>query len=238
MNKLLDQFQRIYIINLASRADRRREIEDQLIQVGLSLASPRVVLFNAVLVKDPAGFPTAGARGCFLSHLGVLEDAATRSLDSILILEDDVNFADDFVARSNALADALSNVSVNVFYGGHRFVAPPPPDRGKGWVSVEPFALVGLSHFIGLKGGAIGKAAHYLKEMLARAPGDPAGGPMHVDGAYNWFRQTHPGFHTVAAIPEIGYQRASRTDVHELAWYDKLPIIRSLAVTWRRRRNA
>jgi glycosyl transferase, family 25 len=238
MNKLLDQFQRIYIINLASRADRRREIEDQLTQVGLSLASPNVALFDAVLVSDPAGFPTAGARGCFLSHLGVLEDAANRNLDSVLILEDDVNFANNFLARSNQLAEALSNVSVDVFYGGHRFVSPPPPDGGKGWVYVEPFALVGLSHFIGFKGETIAEVAHYLKEMLARAPGDSAGGPMHVDGAYNWFRQTHPGFHTVAAIPEIGYQRASRTDVHELAWYDKLPIIRSLAVTWRRRRNA
>jgi glycosyl transferase, family 25 len=238
MNKLLDQFERIYIINLVNRADRRLEIDEQLVRVGLSLASPRVALFNAVRVKDAAGFPTAGARGCFLSHVGVLEDAATRGLASVLILEDDVNFVDDFLVRSDELANALSDVSFNFFYGGHQFVLSPPPDGGRGWVDVEPMALVGLSHLIGLRGAAISSAAAYLKEIMARPPGDPAGGPMHVDGAYNWFRQAHPQFRTVAAIPEVGYQRASRTDVHELAWYDKLPLVRDLAVTLRRRRNA
>jgi glycosyl transferase, family 25 len=237
MKRLLDQFQCVYIINLASRADRRREVEDQLSRVGLSSGSPQVMFFNAVRVKDAAGFPTAGARGCFLSHLGVLEDATERRLKSVLILEDDVNFVDDFLARSEVLANSLNDVSVNVLYGGHRFVMPPPPDSGKGWVYVDPFALVGLSHFIGLRGDAIAKAAQYLREMLTRAPGDPAGGPMHVDGAYNWFRQAHPSFVTIAAIPEIGYQRASRTDVHDLAWYDKLPLIRDFAVALRRRRN-
>jgi glycosyl transferase, family 25 len=238
MNKLFDQFDCIYIINLASRVDRRREIDDQLVRVGLSLASPRVVLFDAVRVKSSAGFPTAGARGCFLSHLGVLEDAAKRGLGSVLILEDDVNFVDDFRDRSEALTEALSGVPFNLFYGGHQFVLAPPPDGGRGWVNVESMALVGLSHFIGLKGKAIEDAAGYLKKILGRAPGDPAGGPMHVDGAYNWFRQAHPHYRTVAAMPEVGYQRASRTDVHELAWYDKLPFIRNLAVTLRRRRNA
>jgi glycosyl transferase, family 25 len=238
MNKLLDQFECIYIINLASRADRRTEIEEQLRRIGLSLNSPRVVLFNAVRVNDAEGFPTAGARGCFLSHLGVLEDAANRSLSSVLILEDDVNFVDDFLARSNELAHALSTVAFELFYGGHQFVLAPSPHGGRGWVDVAPAELVGLSHFIGLKGESVRKASVYLKEILTRAPGDPAGGPMHVDGAYNWFRQAHPNFRTVAAMPEIGYQRASRTDVHELAWYDRLPLIRDLAVTLRRRRNA
>jgi glycosyl transferase, family 25 len=238
MNKLLDQFERIYIINLANRADRRREIEDQLVRVGLSLTSSRVVLFNAVSVRNPAGFPTAGARGCFLSHLGVLQDAAMRGFASVLILEDDVNFVDDFLERSDELEKALSSVSHHVFYGGHKFVLAPPAHEGRGWVDVDPMALVGLSHFIGLKGEAVGDAAGYLEAILARAPGDPAGGPMHVDGAYNWFRQAHPHYRTVAAMPEIGYQRASRTDVHELAWYDKLPFIRDVAVTLRRRRNA
>jgi glycosyl transferase, family 25 len=238
MNKLFDQFECIYVINLASRADRRLEIEEQLVRVGLSLKSPRVVLFDAVRVREAAGFPTVGARGCFLSHLGVLDDSTKRGLKSVLILEDDVNFCDDFHERGTELANALSGVSFSVLYGGHQFVLPAPSDQGRGWVFVPPMVLVGLSHFIGLRGEAIPNAATYLRQILARVPGDPAGGPMHVDGAYNWFRQSHPDYLTVAAIPEIGYQRASRTDVHELAWYDRLPVIRDLAVAWRRRRNA
>jgi glycosyl transferase, family 25 len=237
MNMLLDQFERIYVINLRSRADRRDEIEIQLKKVGLSLNSPKVVLFEAVRVNNTEGFPTLGARGCFLSHLGVLEDSVKSGLRSVLIFEDDMNFVEDFLDRSKRLDAELRNVQFNFFYGGHSFVTPPTVVGGRGWVFVEPSSQVGLSHFIGLKGDAISSAANYLKAMLARAAGDAAGGPMHVDGAYNWFRSAYPQYGTVASIPEICYQRASRTDVHDLVWFDKMPFIRDLVATIRRRRN-
>ncbi|MBC7483864.1 MAG: LPS biosynthesis glycosyltransferase, partial [Rhizobacter sp.] len=96
---------------------------------------------------------------------------------------------------------------------------------------------VQTTHFIGFQGEAIAAAAAYLAAMLERPPGDPDGGPMHVDGAYSWFRRAHPEFQTVLAVPPLGYQRASRTDIHDLAWFDKLPVVRELVSAVRRARN-
>jgi len=49
---------------------------------------------------------------------------------------------------------------------------------------------------------------------------------MHVDGAYTWFRRTHPTRRTWVALPELGHQRQSRTDIHPLRWYDRWPLVR------------
>ena len=61
---------------------------------------------------------------------------------------------------------------------------------------------------------------------------------MHVDGAYNWFRRANPQFKTLLAIPELGFQRASRTDIHELRWYDRVPLFREGMASLRQVKNA
>jgi hypothetical protein len=80
---LLDYFDRIYVINLPARTDRKREMEEQLARIGLSFAHPRVSLFAAIRPHEPGGFDTIGARGCFSSHLEVLRDAHRRGLNRI-----------------------------------------------------------------------------------------------------------------------------------------------------------
>jgi hypothetical protein len=77
----------------------------------------------------------------------------------------------------------------------------------------------------------------YLEAQLARPAGDPHGGPMHVDGSYSWFRRGHPELSTLIAVPEIGHQRASKTDVHDLGLRDRLPILRTAMAAVRRLRN-
>jgi hypothetical protein len=61
---------------------------------------------------------------------------------------------------------------------------------------------------------------------------------MHVDGAYTWFRASHPEMRTWIAVPELGHQRQSRTDIHPLRWYDRWPVVRELAQWARRVRRA
>src|SRR5829696_6763409 len=99
MSEPLDVFQKIYVINLAARTDRRREMQEQFGRIGMRLDDPKVELFEAIRPDDADGFPSVGSRGCFLSHLGVLKRASASRLESILILEDDLNFADDFAAK-------------------------------------------------------------------------------------------------------------------------------------------
>jgi glycosyl transferase, family 25 len=178
-------FAKAYVINLPSRSDRRREMSAELKRIGLEAE-----WFNAVRPDDRGEFESIGARGCFLSHLGVLR----RSLDleSVLILEDDVNFVRDF--RWPKIRPDWS-----IFYGGYRF---------------RPDGDVETTHFVAFRSNAIRLLVPYMEAQLSRRAGDALGGPMHVDGTYLWFRREHPELVTVLARPELGYQRHSRSDIY------------------------
>jgi glycosyl transferase, family 25 len=234
------QFERIYIINLAARTDRKREISDQLRSVGLRLNSLPVQLFPAVEPVDAAEFPNIGSRGCFLSHLGILQQAHSDGLRSVLILEDDLNFVENFSDRAISIAHEWSELSPSFtfFYGGGEVALPFSPQGHSELMPVSPHTPVGLTHFLGIRGAScISDLVTYLEAMIARSAGDPEGGPMHVDGAYSWFRRAHPNYETAIAHPEIGYQRASRTAIHPLRWFDRLMGLRSLVNVIRRMRN-
>ena len=227
MNHPLGYFERIFVINLPSRTDRQAEIAVQLNAIGLSLAGGCVELFPAVRPDAPEGFPSIGARGCFMSHLGVLRTAQRLGLQRVAIFEDDLDFATDFNPRIQPLLAQLAGANWSMFYGGcHLERALHGQPQGE-LLEAQPDALIGSTHFVVLQGEAIAAAVRYLEAILARPAGDPEGGPMHVDGAYNWFRRAHPQFKTLLAIPELGFQRASRTDIHDLRWYDTAPLIRN-----------
>lgn len=76
----MNQIQNIVYINLDRRTDRRLEMEQQLLEMGLS--GERF----AAIQTDP------GVIGCAQSHLAVLELARDRGWDHVLVLEDDFMF--------------------------------------------------------------------------------------------------------------------------------------------------
>jgi glycosyl transferase family 25 len=238
MSHPMDYFERIFIINLPSRTDRQAEIAAQLNAVGLSLAAPNVELFAAVRPDAPEGFPSIGARGCFMSHLGVLRTAQRLGLQRVAIFEDDLDFATDFNSRIQPLLEQLANDNWSMFYGGYHVEQALRGQPSAELLEAQPNELIGTTHFVTFQGAAIAAAVRYLEAILARPAGDPDGGPMHVDGAYNWFRRANPQFKTVLAIPELGFQRASRTDIHDLRWYDTTPLIRNAVAGLRWLKNA
>jgi glycosyl transferase, family 25 len=217
-------FDQAYVINLVQRKDRRREMEYQLKKIGFQLLDRKVHFSPAVRPQTKAGFPSIGARGCFLSHMNILADATQKGYRRVLICEDDLNFVSDFNSRIGRVLTALSELSWGVFYGGHRGVNLTR-SGDQCVLPVAPTQAIGTAHFIAFQNESIALASHYLRSMLDRSPGDPRGGPMHVDGAYNWFRRDNPASNTLLANPELGYQRPSRSDISDLAWYDRLPII-------------
>lgn len=225
----------IHVINLVDRQDRRREFARQLRRIGLGYEDAGVTLFAAVRPAARGGFPTIGARGCFLSHLEILRMARDAGAERIAICEDDLDFSDDFERRAPTVFDALGGESWDIFYGGFD-AAAHGVDATHEVVRLDPDQKVLCTHFLALRRPAITALVPYLEAMMARAHGDPAGGPMHVDGAYTHFRADHPEMVTRAACPTLGHQRASRTDVHDLRWFDRLPVIRGAAQIYRRLR--
>jgi glycosyl transferase, family 25 len=226
---LVDLFDHIYIINLIERRDRRRELERELQRIAVDILAPKVRFFPATKPDAPGGFPSVGARGCFLSHLGVLDDAVERGFRRILILEDDLDFVADFNRRSPPVLGALAEREWAVFYGGYRARRQADRTGMPGLATLPASEGIETTHFIAFQGDSIAAVSRYLKAILARPPGDPQGGPMHVDGAYSWFRKDNPQLVTLLADPELGYQRPSRSDIYPARWYDRTPLISGAA---------
>lgn len=80
-------FDKIYVINLPSRPDRKYQIESQLKQMGQEYE-----ILPAVSGKDfknQLAGPDAGRNGCSVSHILAFKRAEYLGLDNYLILEDD-----------------------------------------------------------------------------------------------------------------------------------------------------
>lgn len=235
---LADFFDKIYIINLASRQDRRDEMQVELQRIGLSLMHPSVQLFTAVRPTEKGEWPSIGARGCFMSHFQVLQDAQHNAYENILILEDDIDFVKDFNLQFMEISKILNTLKWDIFYGGYELSNKAINLNSANVLkSIDSTVSVGTTHFIAFNKITLIKAKEYLGNMMQRDGGDPNGGPMHVDGAYSWFRKAHYETITFLATPQLGHQRSSRTDIHDLSWKDKLPVVRHIVMTLRKIKN-
>lgn len=231
--RLTDYFDQIRIVNLPIRQDRRREVIQQLQSIGLQIGVNNVAFFEAVRPSDAAGFPSIGARGCLLSHLQILKEALASHCQRLLILEDDVNFIDNFSADLPDRLKALEHWQWDICYLGHSFAVSSQKPSGFSYCS-EP---IQTSHAYAVNGQTLPALIAYLEAVLNREPGDPRGGPMHYDGALSMFRAQNPHIKTLILTPSVVYQRPSRTDIHDLAFYDRLPGLKQLA-NWARKLKA
>jgi len=229
---LLDSFERIRIINLKHRADRRKEMISEFRRLGLNIDGHKIAFHDACKPDDAGHFPSIGARGCFTSHYDILAEALAANVRNVLILEDDLDFVGTIEKDLPPVLTELFADDWSIFYGGYEQYAGPtdtpllslaPSDEG-----------IRTTHFLALNRTAIELAVPYLKRMAERPAGDPEGGPMHVDGAYGWLRQAYPQLRTWLATPELGHQRPSRTDIHILGWQDQLSVIRGITAFCRR----
>lgn len=243
---LLSFFDKIYIINLETRIDRLIEVSEELEKIKVDISHPKIKVFKAIKPTDGEDWPTIGTKGCFLSHLGVLTDALENQYNRILVLEDDVNFNEDFNPKLQHIVSQLNNAPWDIFYGGYRTPDTSnintQPQTADGTVLenlIKPSAntQVICCHFVAFNKQTIAALAPYLAQVALRPMGHPEGGKMHVDGAYSWFREKHPEIITYLASPELCYQRSSATDIHELKWYDILPIFKTAASAARKIKN-
>lgn len=219
---LLHLVDAIYILNLETRLDRRAETLQELHFFGLDYDHPKITLFNAIRPSAPKGFPNIGTRGCYLSHLSILKDAHSHGHSCILILEDDVRFTSQFCKMSPAQINAIEQTKWDIFNIGSLY---QPDNILNFFTPAASTTSFKDTHAIFFKETAISPLIPYLETMLARKQGAPLGGPMHIDGAYNWFRKDNPQVNTLIATPAMAVQRASKTDIHDTGWKEHLPFI-------------
>lgn len=220
---IFDSYDRIRVINLPHRTDRRREMEAEFEKVGIA-GDPRIGFFPAVQPREKGVFHLPGAHGCFLSHLGVLEEALAAG-QSVIVLEDDCQFL-----ASATIAEA--DEDTHVFYGGYAQASDPDDLQN---------ADIQGSHFMAFSKEAVEKAVPFLRSLLdlstpidpsiVRSDFDPQIRPP-IDGAYVWFRRYHPEMKT--QFETISMQRISATDIGKRKWFDRIPGVRRLANRARR----
>ncbi len=224
--RLLD---RIYIINLESRPDRRREMQAELAELGLDADHPLVTFFPAVKPDDPGAFPSIGARGCFMSHLGVLRDAQARGCGRFLILEDDAALVPNVRRVLPRVLEELEKMPWAIAYLGHRIdpgkFPGPSANPDTEWRALPAQVGVQTTHAMAIHVRAVPALIAYLEAMLNRPAGHAEGGPMHVDGAYSWFRAGHPQALTLVTPAQYVVQRASQSDIAPPSWRDKVPFV-------------
>lgn len=207
-------FDKIYIINLRERADRRVEMEEQLALVGLGYADAIVEIVEGTRPDDQGDFPSIGARGCFLSHLDALSRAVDAGHKSILIMEDDVDWTRSALSLGYKDIEVIERAGWHFLHGGDGRDARDEVERPFRLCRLDPNDGKMLAHFLGLRGEVIGLAREYLLRILTRPPGSPLGGPMHVDGAYSWMRRANPHIEGYIAVPSLAVQRSSKSDIH------------------------
>lgn len=210
---MFERFDAIRIVNLPHRKDRLREMTAELRKVGLA-GHPSVEFFPAHRYTEKGRFYSAGARGCFSSHLAILREAAANG-HSVLILEDDC----DFISPSSCQIPE----DFDVFYGG--YLAASRPD--------DPATsdLVG-SHCMGFSKRGIAQLLPWLE--AAWQSDDPA----PIDGEYVRFRRANADIVTVFANPQVASQRPSRTDIGDQRLFDRIPGLRELAGIARKARQS
>ncbi len=210
---LTRNFAHLRIINLPERADRRQETKIEFSRLSVPMDNTRVAFFAANRPDDADGFPSAGARGCFESHLAVIERAIVENVETLLVMEDDICFVPQIPSTVEAMTARLACDDWSIFYGGFYGASPTSIEGDAGLTVVPHDEKLLTTHCIGFRRDALLLIAPYLRQMLERTAGSVDGGPMHVDGAYNWFRRAHPHLVTIAAIPPIAGQRPSRSDI-------------------------
>ena len=187
----------------------------------MRLLPQSVELFPAIRPTDPAGFPSVGVRGCFLSHLAILKEARSRELKSILIIEDDLVMSPKITKQFEAVRTAIRQ-RWDMLYLGH---CENVPERTP--LALIPFeGPIRTSHFYAIKEPALSNLIGYLENVQLRQAGDPEGGPMHLDAALTMFRQANPDLTTLIAAPNLGWQRPSRSDIHS-SWFQSAPVFRN-----------
>lgn len=231
---LLATFDRIAIINLPDRHDRRRAVTRELRRWGVAVDGERVRFVEAIRPDGPGDFPSTGARGCFLSHLKTLRQAQADGVQRLLVLEDDVMFL-PALGRSDHLAPVLAQDGWHLAYPGHVRAALPGPLR---WEPSQE-ALV-CAHCYAVHASALPVLVDFLDACLARPAGHPDGGPMHVDGALSVLRHQRPDLLTWVASASLAGQRSSRSDIIGPSWLDRwlgtglAAGVRALRNRWRR----
>jgi hypothetical protein len=221
VKSLINSFDVGYLINLPDRTDRRIAIEREFRSTGVELPNPKFSIYPRIRPVDKANFHSVGARGSFSSHREVLKLAAKQGARNVLICEDDAQFRRVPAAIINNITSALWETTWDVVYLG--YLKPLNP-RLRGPLAEWQHETLG-GHFYCVSAPFISTMIEYMNECEMRPRDHPEGGPMSRDGAYNHIRRVKTGIRVLIAIPNLAFQRSTRSDI-AVSGVDRIQVLR------------
>lgn len=225
MKRIIEYFERSYVINLSDRADRRGQAEQEFRRVGIQIPNDTVRFYTATRPPDKGSFSDIGTRGCFVSHRDILQLASRERLRNVLVFEDDVSFRsiEDSFERE-LLAQLSKEEDWDVILFGY---LSPHDDALIGPLARWPNDILGM-HFYAVNGRFIPTMLRYMNECELRPRDHVDGGPMPADGAYNHVRYLNPEVKVLLSVPNLAHQRSSRTDIAETRIFDRIDWLRPI----------
>jgi glycosyl transferase family 25 len=205
-------FDRVRIINLKERKDRRTSMTKEIRRIGGVFEGVRLGFFEAIRRSSADGFPSPGLNGCFHSHLQILRDAHASDCKRLLVLEDDVVFHPEFNYLSNKLVQQLEGMPdwkiVNIGWESRctRFT-----QTAKG-ISIAPVDIIG-THAYCLKGTHIEEFMEWFEYSLKLPLGHPDGGRISPDGVLNHFRMKTDSRGCYIFNPKLAQQYNSNSSI-------------------------
>lgn len=116
-----------FVISLKERSDRRASFDRQKKSFGKFFPFEDTTYFYAIDGREerpPTWWrSTAGAWGCFESHLSIIELCLDKGIDEVAIFEDDVLFHEDFPALFHSFYSQLPDDWEQAYLGG-QFLDP------------------------------------------------------------------------------------------------------------------
>jgi glycosyl transferase family 25 len=146
---IIANFDRVRVINLRERSDRRMAMVREFRALGASNHA-KIAFHDAVRPRTALPWRSIGEHGCFLSHLAVIKDAAEAN-ESVLVLEDDCDFT---------RAAHRDLPVVDVLWGGYKLHE----------------AHIEGAHCIGFSAKAARRLVPYLAELLNQTSPPPVDG--------------------------------------------------------------
>jgi len=216
-DSLPDFFGTAFLINLPERVDRLRTVRKQFARAHWHLGPDGVRLFAAKRPADAGGFPNVGTRGCFESHLECLRVAQAEGRRSVLIMEDDIGLTSSLPRLAALIMSQLNARQWDIVHFGHYGTGEIPNANRKTAADELRFQewheeIIG-THFYAVSDRILPRLIAHFSKLQSRPAGDPEGGPMSPDGAYNVFRRKNQDVKCLISYPKLGWQSASRSDL-------------------------
>jgi glycosyl transferase, family 25 len=227
MSNLLDYFGAAYLINLPERKDRLKSATKEFGRVGWVLGPGGVQLYAAQRSIERAGFSSPSVQGCFCSHFECISRAHQQGRKSILLMEDDIALSPAIHRLTPSIISQLEVTPWDFFYLGHgRTGDIGHANSHTAEITLAPMtAEIGGTHFYAINGRIFARLLAHLDRVRTGIEGDQEFGPMPLDGAYNVFRRKNSDTRTLIAMPKLGWQRPSRSDISPRP-IDKLKVLR------------